>query len=141
MTGILHSTVQRLSKAEYTSASILDRDWIYTKGLGEGLDLCPQTTHPPKPHALRWRILVEKVIANSTFPDHDPKLWQWVERCNFTSTGPQNPQVLAARNLILGDLSEFSRTARHVAQITFDSVLWQIHRDRMGKELANPDRR
>ncbi|KAL1922124.1 uncharacterized protein VTP21DRAFT_10766 [Calcarisporiella thermophila] len=108
----------------------------------------------PKHRALRWRILVERVITNSTFPGHDPKctrcnasrdtirhtffecpeltpVWQWAERCIVTITGPQNTPVLTTRNLILGDLTESTRTARHVARITFDSVLWQIHRDRI----------
>ncbi|KAL1914132.1 uncharacterized protein VTP21DRAFT_11357 [Calcarisporiella thermophila] len=108
----------------------------------------------PKHRALRWRIPVERVITNSTFPGHDPKctrcnasrdtirhtffecleltpVWQWAERCIVTITGPQNTPVLTARNFILGDLTESSRTARHVARITFDSVLWQIHRDRI----------
>ncbi|KAL1921632.1 uncharacterized protein VTP21DRAFT_10274 [Calcarisporiella thermophila] len=108
----------------------------------------------PKHRALRWRILVERVTTNSTFPGHDPKctrcnasrdtirhtffecpeltpVWQWAERCIVTITGPRNTPVLTARNLILGDLTESSRTARHVARITFDSVLWQIHRDRI----------
>ncbi|KAL1918536.1 uncharacterized protein VTP21DRAFT_3196 [Calcarisporiella thermophila] len=108
----------------------------------------------PKHRALRWRILVERVITNSTFPGHDPKctrcnasrdttrhtffecpeltpVWQWAERCIVTITGPQNTPVLTARNLILGDFTESSRTARNVARITFDSVLWQIHRDRI----------
>ncbi|KAL1921557.1 uncharacterized protein VTP21DRAFT_11273 [Calcarisporiella thermophila] len=108
----------------------------------------------PKHRALRWRILVERVITNSTFPGHGPKctrcnasrdtirhtffecpeltpVWQWAERCIVTITGPQNTPVLTARNLILGDLTESSRTARHEARITFDSVLWQIHRDRI----------
>ncbi|KAL1914947.1 uncharacterized protein VTP21DRAFT_7863 [Calcarisporiella thermophila] len=58
-------------------------------------------------------------------------VWQWTKRCITTITGPQNFQVMSARNLILGDLSESSRTAKHVAQITFDSVLWKIHRDRI----------
>ncbi|KAL1916860.1 uncharacterized protein VTP21DRAFT_5564 [Calcarisporiella thermophila] len=75
----------------------------------------------PKHRALRWRILVERVITNSTFPGHDPKC----TRCL------QNSQELSARNLIVGDLYESSRTAKHVAQIIFDSVLWQIHRDRI----------
>ncbi|KAL1914453.1 uncharacterized protein VTP21DRAFT_8905 [Calcarisporiella thermophila] len=42
-------------------------------------------------------------------------VWQWAERCIVTITGPQNTPVLNARNLILGDLTESSRTARHVA--------------------------
>ncbi|KAL1919964.1 uncharacterized protein VTP21DRAFT_1896 [Calcarisporiella thermophila] len=53
----------------------------------------------------------------------------WAERCINTITGPQDSQVLSARSLMIGDLSESSRTARHVVQIVFDSVLWQIHRD------------
>ncbi|KAL1916164.1 uncharacterized protein VTP21DRAFT_6168 [Calcarisporiella thermophila] len=65
----------------------------------------------PKHRALRWRILVERVITNSTLPGHDPKctrcnasrdtirhtffecpeltpVWQWAERCIVTITGP-----------------------------------------------------
>ncbi|KAL1920556.1 uncharacterized protein VTP21DRAFT_933 [Calcarisporiella thermophila] len=45
--------------------------------------------------------------------------------------GPLNTQVLNPRNLVLGDLPEAPRTVRNAAQIVFDSVLWQIHRDRI----------
>ncbi|KAL1914462.1 uncharacterized protein VTP21DRAFT_8845 [Calcarisporiella thermophila] len=108
----------------------------------------------PKHRTLRLQILVERVITNSTFPGHDPKctrcnaprdtirhtffecpeltsVWHWTERCINTISGPLNTQVLSPRNLVLGDLPEAPRTVRHAAQIVFDSVLWQIHRDRI----------
>ncbi|KAL1916163.1 uncharacterized protein VTP21DRAFT_6167 [Calcarisporiella thermophila] len=108
----------------------------------------------PKHRTLRWRILVERVITDSTFPGHNPKctrcnaprdtirhtffecpeltsVWHWTERCINTISGPLNTQVLSPRNLVLGDLPEAPRTVRHAAQIIFDSVLWQIHQDRI----------
>ncbi|KAL1916821.1 uncharacterized protein VTP21DRAFT_5525 [Calcarisporiella thermophila] len=108
----------------------------------------------PKHRTLRWRILVERVITNSTFPGHDPRcthcnaprdtirhtffkcpeltpVWHWAERCINTISGPLNTQVLNPRNLVLGDLPEAPRTVRHTAHIVFDSVLWQIHRDQI----------
>ncbi|KAL1914883.1 uncharacterized protein VTP21DRAFT_7799 [Calcarisporiella thermophila] len=114
----------------------------------------------PKHRALRWRILAERIINNATFPIHDPKctrcntsrdiirhtfckcpeltpVWQWAERGIVTITGLQNSQVLSARNLILGDLSESSQTAKHVDQIIFDSELWKIHRDRIAFHFEN----
>ncbi|KAL1915796.1 uncharacterized protein VTP21DRAFT_6555 [Calcarisporiella thermophila] len=50
---------------------------------------------------------------------------------------PLNTQVLNPRNLVLGDLPEAPRTVRHAAQIVFDSVLWQIHRDRIAFHFEN----
>ncbi|KAL1919874.1 uncharacterized protein VTP21DRAFT_1806 [Calcarisporiella thermophila] len=114
----------------------------------------------PKHRTLRWRILVERVITNSTIPGHDPKctrcnalrdtirhtfferpeltsVWHWAERGINTISGPLNTQVLNPRNLVLGDLPEAPRTVRHAAQIVFDSVLWQIHRDRITFHFEN----
>ncbi|KAL1914128.1 uncharacterized protein VTP21DRAFT_11743 [Calcarisporiella thermophila] len=114
----------------------------------------------PKHRTLRWQILVERVITNSTFPGHDPKctrcnaprdtirhtffecpeltpVWHWAERCINTISGPLNTQVLNPRDLVLGDLPEAPRTVRHTAQIVFDSVLWQIHRDRIAFHFEN----
>ncbi|KAL1916322.1 uncharacterized protein VTP21DRAFT_5939 [Calcarisporiella thermophila] len=45
--------------------------------------------------------------------------------------------VLNPRNLVLGDLPEAPRIVRHAAQIVFDSVLWQIHRDRIAFHFEN----
>ncbi|KAL1916204.1 uncharacterized protein VTP21DRAFT_5821 [Calcarisporiella thermophila] len=83
----------------------------------------------PKHRTLRWRILIERVITNSTFSGHDPKC----TRCNaprdtIRHTFFECPELT---NLVLGDLPEAPRTVRHAAQIIFDSVLWQIHRDRI----------
>ncbi|KAL1914793.1 uncharacterized protein VTP21DRAFT_7885 [Calcarisporiella thermophila] len=134
--GILHSTgkalpAKWLSGTKNADAPILARGCIHGKGMGK-----------------------ERVITNSTFPGHDPKctrcnaprdtirhtffecpeltsVWHWTERCINTISGPLNTQVLSPRNLVLGDLPEAPRAVRHAAQIVFDSVLWQIHRDRI----------
>ncbi|KAL1916608.1 uncharacterized protein VTP21DRAFT_5799 [Calcarisporiella thermophila] len=91
----------------------------------------------PKHRTLRWRILVERVITNSTFPGHDPKC----TRCNaprntIRHTFFESPELTPV-NLVLGNLPEAPRTVRHAAQIVFDSVLWQIHRDRIAFHFEN----
>ncbi|KAL1914137.1 uncharacterized protein VTP21DRAFT_11353 [Calcarisporiella thermophila] len=47
------------------------------------------------------------------------------------SATPSSNVPNSRQNLVLGDLPEAPRIVRHAAQIVFDSIIWQIHRDRI----------
>ncbi|KAL1916667.1 uncharacterized protein VTP21DRAFT_5371 [Calcarisporiella thermophila] len=120
--------------------TLVPRSWSEVGSITKNGRKCgpPFTNDPPSQNTVLYDGGSLDTIRYTFFecPELTP-VWQWAERCIVTITGLQNSQVLSARNLILGDLSESSRTAKHVAQIIFDSELWQIHRDRIAFHFEN----
>ncbi|KAL1921097.1 uncharacterized protein VTP21DRAFT_11732 [Calcarisporiella thermophila] len=76
----------------------------------------PFANDPPSQNTVRYAsgsfvpaVTLRGTIRHIFFecPELTP-VWQWAERCIVTITGILDSQVLSARNLILGNLSESS---------------------------------